>query len=599
MKTDGLFSAHSVTINAKLNEPFYIIPFGDIHRESEAFAHEEWEQFLAYAKKKKNTYFFGMGDFCMPMDAEVLTAEGWKGFGSIRAGDLVYSHNKKTNVGEFTTVNYVYFTGDKKMITLKSKSFHVKVTPNHNWVCEQKSIMSKLHKNIATKDLKTQHKIKVAVKAKDNDDWIYSPLSTSDAVKIGWIVTEGHQRKNAKYAVNVSQSLGSKYLDEIENAFKGMITNRYFDNASTSYTYNFSRSSVKELFDRIGYSSKNDLPKIAASLPLAQAEAMFTAMLHGDGWKDTHNWRFSQKKGPVLDSFQILSAKLGIRIGAPVFDEESGVATISLMESRPLVSVADLVITESISTESAWCINTDNSSFVMRWNGQVTLTGNCDGCSTSERQILANAGMHDSTKATMKGVYRGVVKTLANELSFMKGKIIGMLGGNHFYELENGENTDHVLAHSLGAKYLGCTALVRLNIKLENRKATHLDIFANHGKGGGRTVGAVFNAIEDMQKVADADIYVMGHTHSKGTMPSFPRMRLVPNEKSGVTVRARQPFLGRTGSFLKTYENGKKAYGVDALYPGCSLGVIEFEVTPIRVCKDGVDRIELKITGKA
>lgn len=225
----------------------------------------------------------------------------------------------------------------------------------------------------------------------------------------------------------------------------------------------------------------------------------------------------------------------------------------------------------------------------------------CDGCSTSERQILGNAGLHDSTKATMKGVYRGVVKTLANELSFMKGNIIGMLGGNHFYELENGENTDHVLSHALGARYLGCTALVRLQITFIDRPraSTVLDIFANHGKGGGRTVGATFNSIEDMQKVADADLYLMGHTHSKGTMPSFPRMRLVPTGRGDVTVRARQPYLGRTGSFLKTYENGKKAYGVDALYPGCSLGAIEFEVTPVRVCKDGLDRIELKITGKA
>lgn len=225
----------------------------------------------------------------------------------------------------------------------------------------------------------------------------------------------------------------------------------------------------------------------------------------------------------------------------------------------------------------------------------------CDGCSTSERQILGNAGLHDSTKATMKGVYRGVVKTLANELSFMKGNIIGMLGGNHYYELENGENTDHVLSHALGARYLGCTALVRLQITFIDRPraTTVLDIFANHGKGGGRTVGATFNSIEDMQKVADADLYLMGHTHSKGTMPSFPRMRLVPTGRGNVTVRARQPYLGRTGSFLKTYESGKKAYGVDALYPGCSLGAIEFEVTPVRVCKEGLDRIELKITGKA
>jgi hypothetical protein len=200
----------------------------------------------------------------------------------------------------------------------------------------------------------------------------------------------------------------------------------------------------------------------------------------------------------------------------------------------------------------------------------------------------------------MKGVYRGVVKTLANELSFMKGNIIGMLGGNHFYELENGENTDHVLSHALGARYLGCTSLVRVSVEIGGRsKSFALDIFANHGKGGGRTVGATFNSIEDMQKVADADIYLMGHTHSKGTMPSFPRMRLISNRKGGVTVRARQPYLGRTGSFLKTYESGKKAYGVDALYPGCSLGAIEFEITPVRVQKDGLDRIEMKITGKA
>jgi len=225
----------------------------------------------------------------------------------------------------------------------------------------------------------------------------------------------------------------------------------------------------------------------------------------------------------------------------------------------------------------------------------------CDGCSTSERQILANGGLHDTTKTTMKNVYKGVVKTLANELSFMKGRIIGMLGGNHFYELENGENTDHVLSHALGARYLGCTGFVRLSIEVEGKGGStyKLDIFANHGKGGGRTVGATFNAIEDMQKVADADLYFQGHTHSKGTMPSFPRMTLLSNKRGGIAVRARQPYLGRTGSFLKTYETGKKAYGVDALYPGCSLGVIEFEVTPHRVRKDGVDRVEFKIVGKA
>ena len=225
-----------------------------------------------------------------------------------------------------------------------------------------------------------------------------------------------------------------------------------------------------------------------------------------------------------------------------------------------------------------------------------------DGCSTSERQILGNAGLHETTKIKMKDMYRGVTKTLANELSFMQGRIIGMLGGNHFYEMENGENTDHILAHALGAKYLGCTGLVRVQVNMPERGGAGrlaLDIFANHGKGGGKTVGATFNAIEDMQKIADADLFLMGHTHGKATMPSFPRMRLVPSGKGGVTVRARTPYLGRTGSFLKTYENGKKAYGVDALYPACQLGVIEFEYIPRRVRKDGIDSLEFDVTGRA
>jgi hypothetical protein len=233
----------------------------------------------------------------------------------------------------------------------------------------------------------------------------------------------------------------------------------------------------------------------------------------------------------------------------------------------------------------------------------------CDGCSTSERAVLLSGGIHDTTKETLRGVYRGIVKTLANELGFMRGKTIGMLGGNHFYELENGENTDHVLSHALGAKYLGCTGFIRLVLDVEGRhrgrqkgtvnSSVVFDIFANHGKGGGKTVGATFNSIEDMMKVADADLYLMGHTHGKGTTPSFPRMKLVPDRKGGVTVRARTPHLGRTGSYLKGYENGKTSYTCDALYPALALGHISFEITPVRIQKDGVDRIELQVKGTA
>lgn len=220
----------------------------------------------------------------------------------------------------------------------------------------------------------------------------------------------------------------------------------------------------------------------------------------------------------------------------------------------------------------------------------------CDGVSTSERIVLSDSNLHDTTKKTLKDVYRGVSKTLVNELGFMRGRVIGMLGGNHFYDFGD-QTTDHLIAASLGAKYLGVCGFIRLSIKIANtHKSTTLDVFAHHGKGGGATPGGQFNTIEKMANTADADIYLMGHTHGKGCLPSSPRLKLI-NTKSGVEVRERTPWLGRTGSYLKAYEQGRASYNVDAGRSACALGWIEFEITPLRIVKDGKDLIELRIRG--
>lgn len=221
-----------------------------------------------------------------------------------------------------------------------------------------------------------------------------------------------------------------------------------------------------------------------------------------------------------------------------------------------------------------------------------------DGVSTSERIVLSDFGLHDTTRNTLKDVYKGVSKTLVNELGFMRGRLIGLIGGNHYFDFGGGNTTDHLLAAALQTKFLGVCSLIRLSLKFKGTtKATILDIFAHHGKGGGSTPGAQFNTIEKMLNAADADIYLMGHTHGKGCIPSSPRIKLVDDKKGGVIVRERTPWLGRTGSFLKAYESGKASYNVDAGRSPCALGWIEFEITPVRVRAGDEDRVELRIRG--
>jgi len=219
-----------------------------------------------------------------------------------------------------------------------------------------------------------------------------------------------------------------------------------------------------------------------------------------------------------------------------------------------------------------------------------------DGVSTSERIVLSDVNLHDTTKNTLKDVYKGVTKTLVNELGFMRGRTIGLLGGNHFFDFGD-QTTDHLIASALGGKYLGVCGFIRLSIGLKGTgKKVALDIFAHHGKGGGGSPGGQFNTIEKMAGTADADIYLMGHTHGKGCLPSSPRIKLV-STKNGVEVRERTPWLGRTGSYLKAYESGRASYNVDAGRSACALGWIEFEITPVRVRKDNQDLIELRIRG--
>lgn len=223
-----------------------------------------------------------------------------------------------------------------------------------------------------------------------------------------------------------------------------------------------------------------------------------------------------------------------------------------------------------------------------------------DGVSTSERIVLGDDRLHETTKATMKDVYKGVVKTLVNELSFMRGHLIGMLGGNHYFDFGNGSTTDHELASALNTKFLGVCSFIRVSLRFKDRPNTRtsFDIFAHHGKGAGTLPGSTFNTIEKMSTTAIADFYLMGHDHKKGAIPSTPRLILSstgPNTQ--LNVRERTPWLGRTGSFLKAYENDRVSYNVDAARSPCALGWIEFEIVPVRVQKDGRDFIDLRVRG--
>lgn len=202
-----------------------------------------------------------------------------------------------------------------------------------------------------------------------------------------------------------------------------------------------------------------------------------------------------------------------------------------------------------------------------------------DSASTSERECLGRAALHDSTKNDLAGLARAKVSLLEKELSFMKGRLIGLVNGNHYFPFEDGTNTDNKLCDRLGCKYLGVSSFIRVTFEYGSGQRIPFDIWVHHGAGGARLPGGSINRVDQMREVAEADLYCMGHDHGKAIVPAKPRFLLRHDAKMGLKLKARQAWLARTGSFLHAYEDGEASYNVDAARGPSSVGHVELEFT--------------------
>lgn len=219
-----------------------------------------------------------------------------------------------------------------------------------------------------------------------------------------------------------------------------------------------------------------------------------------------------------------------------------------------------------------------------------------DVISTSERNALKSACLHDSTEDSLDGFVRKQTLEFAKSIMFMKGKLIGLLSGNHYYKYVTGVTTDQHLCELLGAKYLGCKTLVYLSMRT-NKGSTHpisIVLSAYHGESGGRMPGSSINKLYHMSSGFDADIHLMGHDHNK--MVDFTNKIGVSMGHGSLRMYNKKVLLARTGSFLRGYVDGKKSYVCDANMAPNDLGVIEIKITPYRDKTGGDDTTGYDIT---
>ena len=192
--------------------------------------------------------------------------------------------------------------------------------------------------------------------------------------------------------------------------------------------------------------------------------------------------------------------------------------------------------------------------------------------------VLNGDIMEMATKSSVGSVFEGlrpreqrklVVKYLRPLAE--QGKILAYVDGNHEARAkkESDEYLGEEVCSELGipSAYAEDAALLFLTVgydRSEGRKTRNVYvIYMLHGWTGARRVGGKMNNLEDLQRIAVADIFVSSHVHQIG---AFPKKIMIP-DSSRKRVRWKKQLFVSTGAFLE-YEG----YAVAKGYPPSAMG---------------------------
>lgn len=212
-----------------------------------------------------------------------------------------------------------------------------------------------------------------------------------------------------------------------------------------------------------------------------------------------------------------------------------------------------------------------------------------EALSTSERHSLVAGSYHDTTKTRWEKQYLKEVGDYVKQVPFLVGNTLAVFGGNHFFQFYDGTTSDMLLANLLKARYIGVCGYIILTLVIDKHHTHVVKILVHHGKPSGKRAGSAFTALEDAASYFhDADIIVMGHDHKAGAM-QLPALSCERGKGDHWKIKECDRIIGRSGTYLKSYEPGTSSYAVDAMYRPSALGYLKVILTPRRTNFGGKD----------
>lgn len=332
--------------------------------------------------------FLPFYSFCVPTDHEIMTREGWKTFDQVSVGDLAMTMDHSTGKMEWQPIEAVnVFPHDGELIRWeikkRTRTIAFEFTDNHRWpVLTEPGSVSWVNKSgsIGTTVRKVKRTWRLGHDLRRHDripcagefEGTESILSPRHAALLGWLVTDGYYRRRGNSWEGVIYQSPDKHLKDIVE-ITGTRPRKPHPQSGV-VPVGVKAEDMKVLAKHLAVTA--NLPATVAALSREAADAMWDAMFKAEGSTSSKgNMHFAQSpeiNQHVIDAFQILSMMTG-----RLANQSSRGCYVK--RSKCLFMGRNL--TRIPYSGLVWCPTTKNSTWVMRHNGAVVITGN------SSRQI--------------------------------------------------------------------------------------------------------------------------------------------------------------------------------------------------------------------
>ena len=364
------------------------------------------------------------GNYCLTPDTEILTKSGWKRYGDIEIGELVYSMNSETGMGEWTElidINIFNYSGP--MLSMENSSHSSLSTPNHRWFVADK------YGNYTWKtseQLNCSSRIPVAL---ESSGFPVEAKYTDELVELAaWYWAEGCRHKYSHNRVEIAQSqyANPEHCERIKIILEKLFGPEgkcadgglWYQSPDLMKFYISAdvTGQLLSLFEDNQVYAQGAQPKIPKldfiySLTKEQMQLFVNINIFGDGCTEKNGRsRWHQKDTRSVEIFDICLNLLGIpsRFRLDKSREESGVWTFELLK-RDFINPKTAAIESSRrgSTSAThewvdykgvvWCPTTKNGTWFARRNGKKFFTGNSVGTATDN-----SAGLFKVIAASME-----------------------------------------------------------------------------------------------------------------------------------------------------------------------------------------------------